>query len=430
VYRGVQDLHAAIRYMYEFHDVYNIDTNYTFVGGSSAGSVATLHLAYLDQGQAPSSVYGNLVSPDLGSIESTGNSFNHQVELTGIVNLWGALGDSTYIDSDETVPSLHIHGVADGVVPFGVGAPFGAPTLNPTHGSRAIHNQLDLLGIEHKFHPFEGQDHEFHGADNGTFNNPPNAYWDTIFNLVDKHYLELVLPQPSEVGGDTVICVNGVGEYMVDAEANETPCWNVVGGQVVQGAGTSSVLIQWDEMATNGTVSCSIENEIGAVSRIEELNVEFVELPELGELEFLMSGNLALFSTVGGEEVEWDFGDGSISFGSSVSHIYEESGIYDVSASFQNDFGCVVKLDSAFYINKTIEQFLLYPNPASDVLIVSQSYNELGQLSIFSLSGKELLNQTIENTETQIDVSSFAAGVYLVYLENSKGTYFKKLAIQ
>lgn len=429
VYRGVQDVHAAIRYMYEFHDVYNIDTNYTFVGGSSAGSVATLHLAYLDQSEAPSSVYGNLVSPDLGNIESTGNAYSHTVELAGIVNLWGALGDSSYIEVDEVVPSLHIHGEADGVVPFGVGAPFGAPTLNPTHGSRAIHNQLDLLGIDHKFHPFAGQDHEFHGADNGTFNNPPNAYWDTIFNLIDKHYLELVLPESKPLSGDTILCVEGIGQYMVNLDGEDSPCWNVVGGQVVSGAGTESIDVLWDEQTVTGTVSCSIENELGAISEKSIMDVEFIELPEVREIEFLMSGNLALYNTVDGEEVTWDFGDGSTSFGSSVSHFYEESGIYDVSASFQNDFGCESKLDTTFFINLTEEVFMIYPNPADNILIVSQSYNELGQLSIFSLSGKRLLNQQIEDNETHLDVSQFASGVYLIYLENSKGTHFKKLIV-
>lgn len=176
VYRSVQDVRAAIRYLYEYADIYDIDTNYTFVGGSSAGAVTSLHLTYLDQDEAPTSIQGGLFDPNLGDLDSSGNAFSHNINLTGIVGLWGALGDSTWIDSDETTPALLIHGTDDGVVSFGVGAPFGAPTLNDLHGSRSIHNRLDELSIPHSFYPFEGLDHEFHGADNGTFNSPPNAY--------------------------------------------------------------------------------------------------------------------------------------------------------------------------------------------------------------------------------------------------------------
>ena len=46
VYRGTQDTRAAIRYLMEYADVFDIDTNYIFLGGSSAGGVATVCLLY------------------------------------------------------------------------------------------------------------------------------------------------------------------------------------------------------------------------------------------------------------------------------------------------------------------------------------------------------------------------------------------------
>jgi acetyl esterase/lipase len=190
VYRGTQDVRAAIRYLKEYASVFGIDTTSIFLGGSSAGGVATLHVAYLDQEEAPTVVYGdgNLV-PNLLSLDSSGNFFNHTVELKGIVNMWGALGDSTFIDSDETTPALLIHGTADAVVPFGVGNPFGVFTTPLVHGSRAISNQLASLSIPHANLFFEGQDHEPHGTSNGYWEDSlPTAYWDTIFNAINWHY--------------------------------------------------------------------------------------------------------------------------------------------------------------------------------------------------------------------------------------------------
>jgi pentatricopeptide repeat protein len=154
------------------------------LGGSSAGGFAALHVAYLDQNEAPSSITGGLLSPDLGCLDCSGNNFNHSVELAGLVNLWGALGDSSFVDADETVPTLLVHGTADGVVPFGVGQPFGVFTTPFVHGSRTISNQLNSLGIPHSTLFFAGQDHEPHGTSNGTFDTPPTPYWDTIFDAI------------------------------------------------------------------------------------------------------------------------------------------------------------------------------------------------------------------------------------------------------
>ncbi|MDB9806208.1 alpha/beta hydrolase fold domain-containing protein, partial [Crocinitomicaceae bacterium] len=58
VYRGTQDARAAIRYLKEFATTYGIDTNYTFVGGSSAGGFMALHTAYLTDAEAPSDIQG------------------------------------------------------------------------------------------------------------------------------------------------------------------------------------------------------------------------------------------------------------------------------------------------------------------------------------------------------------------------------------
>ncbi|MFM7662685.1 MAG: carboxylesterase family protein, partial [Bacteroidota bacterium] len=49
VVRAVQDLRAAVRFFYkdkQTTDTYKIDTNNIYVGGSSAGAITSLHLAY------------------------------------------------------------------------------------------------------------------------------------------------------------------------------------------------------------------------------------------------------------------------------------------------------------------------------------------------------------------------------------------------
>lgn len=288
VYRGTQDARAAIRYLMEYADIYSIDTNYIFLGGSSAGGVAAVHVAYGDQDEVPNSVYGGVGVNDLGCLDCAGNSYEHDIQLKGVINMWGAIGDSTWIDSDETVPALLVHGLDDDVVPFGVGHPFGAFTTPLVHGSRSIHNQLDFHGIEHDTLFFPGQGHEPHGTDNGTFNSPPTPYWDTIFNAVRDHYFAQLQPSSENILGATAVFALGEAWYSVNISTDDSTCWNVQNGTVLQTL-RDSVLIQWAAGFSTGEISVRVISEVKAVSPETQLTVTIsnaVSLPVVPDLEF------------------------------------------------------------------------------------------------------------------------------------------------
>jgi len=201
--------------------------------------------------------------------------------------MWGAIGDSSWIDADETTPALLIHGEDDDIVPFGVGHPFGAFTTPLVHGSRPIHNQLDLHGIEHDTLFFPGQGHEPHGTDNGTFNSPPTPYWDTIFNAVRDHYFAQIQPDSAEIIGAAAVSALGEAWYSVNIAANDSACWNIQNGTVLQ-ALSDSVLVQWGQGFNNGEVSVRIINKLDAVSSQTQLGVTIsnaVSLPVIPEFE-------------------------------------------------------------------------------------------------------------------------------------------------
>jgi len=286
VYRGTQDVRAAIRYLMEYHDIYDIDTNYIFLGGSSAGGFTAVHVAYADQDEVPNSVYGGILDNDLGCLDCAGNNYEHVIDLKGIVNLWGALGDSSWVDADETVPALLIHGTADGVVPFGEGHPFGVFTTPLTYGSRCIHNQLDFHGIEHDYLFFEGEDHEPHGASNGDFNSPPTPYWDTVFNAVRDHYFIQLQPDTASIIGETNVAELDEEWYSVNIDNDDSTCWNVQNGTVLQTL-RDSVLIQWLSGFSDGEVSVRVISEVEAISSETHLPVSIsstVSVPVLLEL--------------------------------------------------------------------------------------------------------------------------------------------------
>ncbi len=64
---------------------------------------------------------------------------------------------------------------------------------------------------------------------------------------------------------------------------------------------------------------------------------------------------------------------------------------------------------------ETIEtlQAQVYPNPANDFIFITHS-DQLREITLYDLSGKELLRKTISGNESELNVSSLNAGVYLL----------------
>ena len=183
VYRGVQDASAAIRYLREFHEEYNIDPNKIFIWGSSAGSFIGLHLAYSQEDERPESTFGGSSDPDLGCMDCTGNTYSHDNKPNALVSCWGAVGDLDWIDIEDNIPTLMFHGSLDPIVPMGSGFPFTINiTLPVVYGSSLIHDRLNELNIENELYVGNNEFHEYWGTLNGSWFGGPNDYYTQIKN--------------------------------------------------------------------------------------------------------------------------------------------------------------------------------------------------------------------------------------------------------
>ena len=195
VYRSVQDLSAAIRYLRENHLQYGIDKEKIYVWGSSAGSFAGLHLNYMEDDERPESTFGGFGDPDLGCINCEGNDFDHNGKPNGLISCWGAIGDLNWIDQENNIPIIMFHGTIDGVVPFESGYPFTIDVFLPfVYGSSIIHDQLNSLNIENFLYAEDGEDHEYWGTSNGTWTDGPNEYFDSIKESSYAFLFDIIYP--------------------------------------------------------------------------------------------------------------------------------------------------------------------------------------------------------------------------------------------
>ena len=73
-------------------------------------------------------------------------------------------------------------------------------------------------------------------------------------------------------------------------------------------------------------------------------------------------------------------------------------------------------------------RFNVYPNPVTNLLNIQiPSSTEPTNLKIYNVLGKLILNRDITQSETKLDVSSMASGIYILSFESNKGSKTFKL---
>jgi hypothetical protein len=143
VYRAIQDASAAMRYIVHNADNFNIDTNYLYVEGFSAGSIIAINLSYMNQGELDNAMPG--ARAVLGDFNSNGNRYKNTYRIAGLFNNWGSIKDTSFIKaSSDAVPMIAFHGIDDSIVPFGKGNPLGCKNgaYGYSYGSSSIYTRL------------------------------------------------------------------------------------------------------------------------------------------------------------------------------------------------------------------------------------------------------------------------------------------------
>jgi hypothetical protein len=77
--------------------------------------------------------------------------------------------------------------------------------------------------------------------------------------------------------------------------------------------------------------------------------------------------------------------------------------------------------------NKDINKLNIYPNPASDIVIIENAENS--KISIINMLGQVVFSQTLINNNIKLNVSQIPNGTYLIRIENNNEVITKKLNV-
>ncbi len=143
-YRAQQDINAAFRYVSANASLLRADTSWIFIGGGSAGSVASLGVVYISQSEWNTFTPG--LQTLLGNLNNSGNNLTNTFTIKGVFNDWGAML-KTSMQTNEMLPMVSFHGDEDSTVAIDSTFGGGCIHLEKSYGSRAMHNLLISKGV-------------------------------------------------------------------------------------------------------------------------------------------------------------------------------------------------------------------------------------------------------------------------------------------
>ncbi|PID93142.1 MAG: hypothetical protein CSA96_00550 [Bacteroidetes bacterium] len=76
------------------------------------------------------------------------------------------------------------------------------------------------------------------------------------------------------------------------------------------------------------------------------------------------------------------------------------------------------------------EAFTLYPNPARNLVSIRMQGSSKYELSVFDLTGKQVLSTQFEGREYSLDIAELNSGIYMLYVSDGDRRLCNKLLVQ
>ena len=224
------------------------------------------------------------------------------------------------------------------------------------------------------------------------------------------------------VGNDTSICKGNSIALTVTSDGSFAYSWN---NGVVQGVPFVPVSTQYYSVNAMGDNGCSTEDSV---------LVTLIPLPAKPIITAIWgTPDTLISSAITGNQ--W-YKNGNILMGENGQKLFVSpfvNGNYTVIVTDVN--GCSSSPSDAYNTLTGIKDatnnfdFTVYPNPATDNLIIELSAtNTLHNLSIsiYDIQGQLILQQQLNKVKTELNISGLAKGVYVVKVYNESNTSISK----
>lgn len=448
VYRGLQDGRSAVRFLRANAATYGIDPDRIYLTGSSAGSFIALHTVYMDEPaekplNAGTVFYSNLVppffytAPDLGGYD-VGDNLLLNGTPDAIISLWGALESTDLITSTNDDPVFLVHGTDDGTVPFNSDPPFGVGSFPDVDGSNLINDQLNTLGLTEKETYFvPGEDHEFHGTGNGTWDNGTggNAFWDTIVYrstnflwlqhkpVADFSYADNDLTISfTDLSTDAISWLWDFGDGNTSTVQNPTHSYPDYGNYEIF-LYVENNCLSWDTISFPAVLVAPLPvvwlAPIKAAYENNETTITWSVAQQVNNEKFIVEHSLDGRQFLPIAEVK---GDGNLIDEKTYTEIHKNPPVglnyyrvvqVDFDGKFENSE--VVSIT----VEKTGQAIRFYPNPSSGMITVNLDTENLEPIEIYNVIGELLKTYPVRNATEMLDLLELEPGLYFIKTKNN-----------
>jgi len=233
-------------------------------------------------------------------------------------------------------------------------------------------------------------------------------------------------PAPTITATSTQACSGDI--VTVSASTSDSYLWST--GETTQNIQVSNTAAVF--------VTVTNANACNGVGQSATTNITFTGTPTAAGA-FTTAGNIVTFTntSTGATSYSWDFGDFTNSSATAPAHAYAANGTYTVVLTAING-NCTSTTSFEISIEVSLEetnqiQFEVYPNPASEQVLVAFENNSNGILNILDATGRLVYTQTFNEVGSvllPVNVSMLSSGSYTLQLINAEQVGVKRLLIR
>jgi dipeptidyl aminopeptidase/acylaminoacyl peptidase len=142
IHKSAQSLRAAVRYLLESPYGKYIDVDNIFIGGASAGGIASMYASFVDDGEFEKFYRDKVAGQAFFECMDCGiNKNKTKFNIKGVISMWGAIHNLDVLENNN-IPVLMFHGDKDETVPFDYDYPFSKLGFQHKSSGRLIFDKL------------------------------------------------------------------------------------------------------------------------------------------------------------------------------------------------------------------------------------------------------------------------------------------------
>lgn len=250
--------------------------------------------------------------------------------------------------------------------------------------------------------------------------------------------------EPLQIAGNGAVCLEETESYSIPTQEGLSYTWEVSGGEVTQGQGSSQVQVRWTSAGAH-ELRVIQENQCGktdpvvkpiAVNRPPDQPGEI-----LGELQTGLWQTEYAIPVQEGVNYIWNISDngGSILQGQGtekVTVLWEKEGDFQLSVTPENE--CNEGLARIVNVNVNVITSLpekedltlaIYPNPSSGTIKVQLGAGNYKQIQVINAFGQIIQSLSLTSNTKEINLENLPRGINLIQLYTDSSVVVRKVVV-